>query len=81
MNFAIPDDFLALDGTECTYEKHFPRDPCTWLMPELGWEYSYFVLCCVCLTWLISYTIVCFRALNPANIIVESESETVRRRR
>jgi hypothetical protein len=43
MNFAPPDGYLALDGSECDLATHWPWDPCTYLMPELGWEYR-----CVC---------------------------------
>jgi hypothetical protein len=43
MNFAPPDGLLALDGNECNLADHWPWDPCTYLMPELGYEYR-----CVC---------------------------------
>jgi Mg2+ and Co2+ transporter CorA len=70
MNFAIPDGLLALDGSECDFDRHFPGDPCTWLMPELRWEYSYLVFCCACIGWICSYSIICYRSLSPAKAIV-----------
>ena len=39
MNFAHPEGELALDGTDCDMQTHWPYDPCTWLMPELYWKY------------------------------------------
>lgn len=78
MNFAIPDGYLALDGTECDAGKHFPGDPCTWLMPELSWEYSYLVFCGVCITWLVTYCIICYRSTSPAKMIVVESTRASR---
>jgi hypothetical protein len=54
MNFASQDG-LAVDGTDCDLETHWPWDPCTYLMPELGWKYRWVGVCmsahvrvCIC---------------------------------
>ena len=57
MNFSLPDGSLAADGTECDEAVHWPLDPCTWVMPELRWVYSYLILGSVALLWLLVYTI------------------------
>ena len=61
MNFALREGAVARDGSDCDMALHFPSDPCTWLMPELTWEYSYIVLLGVVLVWLLLYTTVVLR--------------------
>ena len=48
---------LAQDGSTCDVEKHFPWDPCTWLMPELHWQFSYACMLGVAVLWLLGYSV------------------------
>jgi hypothetical protein len=75
MNFSLPDGALAADGTECNEALHWPSDPCTWLMPELRWVYSYVVLGGVALLWVLVYSSFVLRKfLKERREIVVAES-------